>query len=346
MPPPRILVIRRRYLGDIVLLGPVFRNLRLHWPNARLAAVVEPAYAPVLMLNPDVDETFVLPRRLVDWPAFLARLRRAGFTHVFDLDNNDRTALLTRMTGAPLRTALWHERSRARWRLAYTADVYHPPEIHEHCSIVDYYLAALQSASVPIATREVRLVPRAQDIATVERLLGGPRAAQPGRPRRILVHPGSRSAFRMWPAENFARVCDLAQDELGAQVFVVAGPSEQTMVAEIRRHAKTHLVALNSTLSIPQFAALAAQFDLMLCHDSGPMHVAAAVGTPVVALLGSQNPVLFAPSGTGHTVLQPPLPCRTCVAPLRCMPGDSYHNYCVRNLTVDRVWEAVRKKLV
>jgi len=195
MPPPHILVIRRRYLGDIVLLGPVFRNLRLHWPHARLAVVVEPAYAPVLALNPDVDETFVLPRHLVDWPGFLLKLRRAGFTHVFDFDNNDRTALLTRVTGAPFRTALWHERSRARWRSLYTSDVRDPPEIHEHHSIVDYYLTALQAAAVPIATRAVRLVPRAQDLAFVERLVGGPKTGPAPRPRRLLVHPGSRSAF-------------------------------------------------------------------------------------------------------------------------------------------------------
>jgi len=111
------------------------------------------------------------------------------------------------------------------------------------------------------------------------------------------------------------------------------------------KKAKTHLVALQAPLSIPQFAALTAQFDLMVCHDSGPMHVAAAVGTPVIALLGSQNPVLFAPPGEGHTVLQPPLPCRTCVAPHACAPADSYHNYCVRNITVDQVWAALRARL-
>ena len=72
------------------------------------------------------------------------------------------------------------------------------------------------------------------------------------------------------------------------------------------------------------------------------MHVAAAVGTRVVALYGSQNAVLFRPPGEGHTLLQPPLPCRDCVAPDRCVPLDSYRNYCVRRITADEVFSAVR----
>ena len=333
---PHVLVIRRRYLGDIVLLGPVFRNLRLHWPEVRIAAVVESAYASLLGLNPDVNEILPLPRSWRQWPGFIARLRRARFTHVLDLDNNDRTALLTRLTGAPFRAALHHD--KLRWGFCYTADVLHPPAVHERVSIIDYYLAALSAAAVPVATREVRLVPRPADLADAQKVV------RPGG-RKLLIHPGSRSPWRIWPAANFAAVCDRVQDELGAQVFLIGGPGEQSLVQEIGQLAQSHVVTINAPLSVPQFAAFAAQFSVMLCHDSGPMHVAAAVGTPVVALLGSQNPVLFAPPGTGHAVLQPPLPCTTCVAPGRCVPGDSYHNYCVRNITVDAVFAALRQRL-
>lgn len=347
MPPgrPHVLVIRRRYLGDIVLLGPVFRNLRLHWPDATLSALVEPAYASVLTMNPDVNETFELPSRAAAWPGFLRRLRRAGFTHVLDLDNNDRTALLSRVTGAPFRAALWFEGQQARWRQLYTADVRDPAAQHEQRSIVEYYLSVLAAAQVPIVTREVRLVPRHQDIAAVAKLVGGIKTPPGSRPARVLIHPGSRSAWRMWPAERFAQICDRLQDELGAQVFLVGGPGEQAAVASIRAQAQLHVVPIHSALSVPQFAALASQVDLMLCHDSGPMHVAAAVGAPVIALLGSQNPVVFAPAGTGHTLLQAPLPCTDCVAPQTCKPGDSYHNYCVRRIATDTVWEALRTRL-
>ncbi len=174
-------------------MGAVFRNLKMKWPGAHLASLVEPAYASILELNPDVDETFALPASAGAWLPFVRRLRRARFTHVFDLDNNDRTALIARLTGAPFRAALWHEGHHARWRSLYTHDVRDPAEIHERRSIVDYYLAILAAADVPNATREIRLIPRPADVAAAQKFA-------PSGGRRLLVHPGSRSAWRIWPA--------------------------------------------------------------------------------------------------------------------------------------------------
>lgn len=334
MSAPRILVIRRRYLGDIVLLGSLLRNLRLHWPDAHLAVAVEPRFAEVLALNPDVNATLPLPARLGQWWGFLRTVRGSRFTHVLDLDNTEKTAAIARLSGAKTRVALHHGIHALKLRLAYTHVVHDPTESHENRLIPDYYLLALQPLGVPVATREIRLVPRAADLAAIRPLVG---AAG----RVLLVHPGSRSAMRIWPAERFAAVCDYAQDELGLQVVLVGGPAEAALVAEIKKHARTHLLTPPGALPIGRFAALASLSDAFLCHDSGPMHVAAAVGTRVIALYGSQNIALFQPMGEGHTLLQPPLPCATCVAPERCVPADSYKNLCVRNIAVERVKAAV-----
>jgi heptosyltransferase III len=344
VPRPQILIIRRRYLGDIVLLGSLLRNLRLHWPGARLTVLVEPAYAPVLTLQPDADATLALPHGPGGWLGLAQALRRGGFTHVFDVDNTDKTALLTRLTGAPFRATLHLEGVRRHWPSFYTHTAFVSSAAYITQPITDTYLSLLPLAGVPITTREVRLVPRPEDLAAAQTLAGTRQPhSHPG--FRVLVHPGSRSVFRLWPMENFAAVCDRLQDELGAQVFVVGGPGEQARVTEIRERAKSHLVTINAPLSVTQFAAFAAQFDVMLCHDSGPMHLAAAVGTPVVALFGSQNATVWRPVGENHVVLQPPLPCTTCVSPGTCVPGDSYRNHCVRNLTVEQVTAAVRARL-
>jgi ADP-heptose:LPS heptosyltransferase len=344
--PPSVLVIRRRYLGDIVLLGSVFRNLRLHWPLARITALVEEPYASVLALNPDVDGVLALPRRAREWPGFLRQLRRAHITHVFDFDNNERTAMLAFLSGAPFRATLWHEGRRPRLNRFYTVRQFDPPAIHERRPITEYYLSLLASAGVPVAQRDIRLVPREADLAFVRELLGrlfG--SVVPPNTRFLLVHPGSRSPCRLWPPERFGEVCRRVTGELGVRVVLTAGPGEAAMLHQIRSHAGADRMVVVPFLSVPQLAALAAEADLMLCHDSGPMHVAAAVGTRVVALLGSQNPVLFAPPGEGHIVLQPPLPCTTCVAPGECVPGNSYRNYCVRNLPVEPVFTAIRDQL-
>jgi len=335
---PRILVIRRRYLGDVVLLGSLFRNLRLHWSGAHIAALVEPAYSGILALNPDVDAVLAPPQGASGWPGFLVRLRSAGFTHVFDIDNTEKTALISRLSGAPFRVSLHHGAHPLKLRGLYTHVAHDPAEAHESQPISEYYLKALGPAGVPIATREIRLVARELDVGEWRRFVGA-------QGRMLLVHPGSRSESRIWPADRFAAVCDRVQDELGAQVVLAGGPGDSLLVAGIRGRARTHVLALDEPPSLPRFAALARASTALLCHDSGPMHVAAAVGTPVVALYGSQNSVLFRPAGQGHTLLVPPMPCAECVAPDVCVPGDSYRNYCVRRLTVEQVYGAVRAVL-
>ncbi len=335
---PRILVIRRRYLGDVVLLGSFLRNLRLHWPGAHIGVAVDAAYADALALNPDVNASLALPLHVAQWPAFVRRLRRPRWTHVFNFDNTERTALIARLTGAPFRLGLHHGGFPVKLRGFYTVVVNDPNEQHESNPITEYYLRALPAAGVPVVSREVRLVPRETDLAHLRRIVG---AAGPV----LLVHPGSRSPARIWPADRFAAVCDRVQDELGAQVVIVGGPGDAALIADIRGRARIHILTLPQAPSLPRFAALAQLAAVVLCHDSGPMHVAAAVGTRVVALYGSQNSVLFRPAGGGHLLLQPSQPCTACVAPAQCVPGDSYRTLCVRRLTVDEVFAAVRAQL-
>ena len=333
---PHVLVIRRRYLGDIVLLGSVFRSLRLHWPDARITALTEAPYTGVLPLNPDVNAALAFPTGLAQWPSFLLALRRARFTHVLDFDNTEKTAVLTRLTGALIRVAFDRELIEFRYRRCYTHTAKVTNAFYDSHPITETYLELLRPIGVPPAAGAARLVPRAADLAVAAKL--APRGG-----KKILVHPGSRSLHRVWPSERFAAVCDRLQDELGAQVFLIAGATEQALVQQIRSQAKSHLVALERPLPVGEFAALAARFDVFLCHDSGPMHVAAAVGTPVVALFGSQNATIWRPLGPRHTVLQTSLPC-ACLgdaAPTPCVKGDAYRSYCVRKISEQQVFDAV-----
>ncbi len=340
---PSLLVIRRRYLGDIVLLGSVLRNLRLHWPGARLTVLTESAYVGVVALNPDADAALSFPRHLTGWPGIVRALRRARFTHVLDFDNTEKTALVSWLTGAAVRATFNRELITFRYPRLYTHVAKVTNAFYDSHHITETYLALLPALGVPVVSREVRLVPRPADLAAIATLAGGLKSNLENRKPKILIHPGSRSPCRIWPARHFATVCDRLQDKLGVQVFLVAGPGEQALVQEIRGHAKSHLVALEAPLTVGQFAWLLAQFDLMLCHDSGPMHVAAAVGTPVVALFGSQNLTIWRPLGPRATALQPsqPCPCIGAAAPVPCVPGDSYRSYCVRRLTEDQVFTAI-----
>lgn len=344
-PPPQILVIRRRYLGDIVLLGSVFRNLRAHWPAARITALVEAPYAGVLALHPDVDATITFPADGENWE-LAKRLRAARFTHVLDFDNTDKTALLTRFSGARVRATFQRERVRFRWRWLYTHRARVKNSEYDSSHITDTYLRLPAALGVPITTREIRLVPPAAALDFAQNLVRTQHPHLLMRRNRLLVHPGTRSDFRQWPAERFARVLDRAARELGAQTALVAGPGERGLVTEIARLATSRPAVVNAPFSIPQLAAFLMQFDAVLCHDSGPMHLAAGVGTRVVALYGSQNATIWRPLGDRHAVLQPALPC-PCLPdlPRKCVKKDSYRSYCVRQLTEDEVFQAVATTL-
>ena len=339
-PSVRILVIRRRYLGDIVLLGSVLRNLRLHWPQAHVTVLTEAAFAGVLGLNPDINGALTFPRKLGEWFGFIRALRRARFTHVLDFDNTDKTALVTRLTSSPVRATFNRELIPFRYPRVYTHQANVTNAFYDSHHITDTYLALPAAIGVPIVSREVKLVPHREDPSDARRLV------YPGG-RKVLIHPGSRSTHRVWPADRFAAVSDRLQDELGAQVFVTAGPREKSLAEAIRGRAVSHIVTAYETKTVGGLAALLAQFDLFICHDSGPMHIAAAVNTPVVALFGSQNATIWRPLGDHHSVLQTPLPC-ACIgadAPMPCVREDSYRSYCVRMLSTDEVFDAAASRL-
>jgi heptosyltransferase III len=334
---PRILVTRRRYLGDVALTAPVFRNLRLHWPEARIVGLTDAPFAEVLRLNPDVDDVWAHPTRAAAWPGFLLRVRCARFTHVFDLDNRGRSALAARASCAPFRIVLHRNEEPVLHPNVFHHSVHVPRDDYQKRWIPDYYLQTLIAAGVPVKSREVRLVPREAHVAATKVRLGSGRV--------LLVHPGSRRPERIWPPERFAAVCNLAREKLGASIALAGAAQEQLLLAEIRRCLRHDPIFFETAVSIAHLAALARCSSLVLCHDSGPMHVAAAVGTCVVALHGSQDLWQFHPAGEGHTLLQPSLPCgAACVAPLKCVRGDSYHSFCVRRIEVEEVFEAIRRQ--
>ena len=339
---PCILVIRRRYLGDLVLLGPVLHSLRAHWPQAHIAVLTEASYAGVLAINPDVNETLHFPHGMGDWWALWQKLRSTKYTHVFDFDNREKSALITWVSRAAQRFAL-HNGVRATWGWAYSTIELVPVDFLIGRHVTTYFSRLLQAAKVPVLTDFAGLKPAPHDVAAMSKLPAI--SALPDERPRLLVHPGSRSEFRLWSAENFASVLDTMVAQNIASVTLIAGSNERHLVDAIAQGMTQVVARIDDSLSVPQLAALLAQFDALLCHDSGPMHVAAAVGTPVVALFGAQGSVVFAPLGEGAVLLSPPIPCVNCVSPETCVKGDTYRMRCVQNISTGEVVAALSKIL-
>lgn len=348
------MVIRRRYLGDIVLFGPVFRNLRQHYPQSQIAFLVNEKYADVQANNPDVNEILSIPGLpcknkwvyVRDWFRLLRKLR-GRFDIVYDFERSARSILLMKWSGATHRISYSlegrsHKRERHFDVLANWTD-----DEQQSLHMLDLSLKLLEADGIPILTREVKLhVPESDVLEAQEFLRATLKNEEDASPKStfVMVHPGARMPARCWPEKNFAAVCDALQSQTKAAVFLLAGPGEEEQVQAVGSAMQTRVRILESPTTVPKLAALLQAADLFICNDSGPMHVAAAVGTPVLALFGAQLTSLFHPVGAHSTVLQASKPC-PCPFPDLCQPPNSDKMLCVRRISVETVIAAARRLL-
>lgn len=339
-PPQKILVMRLRGIGDVILSLPVLENLRAAYPYARIDYLTEPPSAPLLQAHPVIHRVHVLEHKRwqklpllaalrANWD-FIHMLRREQYDLVIDLFGNPRTALLTYLTRAPLRVGF---RFRVR-RLAYNR-VVEPRGAHVHA--VEFNLDVLHALNVPIVTRAPRLV--AQASARVEKFWQEHELAASEHVIAFNAFGGWNS--KRWPLASFAALGDRLQRELAAKVVLLWGPGEKEEVEQMAALMQTPALIAPPT-SLNDLTALLGRVHLLVANDSGPMHLAAALQTPVVAIFGPTRPNLQGPWGAGHVIVKKEgLPCLGCNG-LTC---KIVTHDCMQKLEVEVVFEAVRKSM-
>lgn len=208
------------------------------------------------------------------------------------------------------------------------------------------FAALFAAAGVPtegVASHEIALEPDA--VRAVEERFD---ATLP-RPW-VVLHPGSGDNFpgRRWPQERFAALGARVAAEFGGTLFVSGGSAEAPLVEELVATLAGHGVAatpLAGTLRLPELVAFLARADLVVSNDTGPVHLAAAVRTPVVAFYGPNSPRLYGPLGDGHHALYRPLPCSPCLTNQNGKSSRCELPLCIRRIAVDEAWQAVRAQL-
>jgi lipopolysaccharide heptosyltransferase II len=327
----RVLAVRLDALGDVIMTGPALRALRAGRPDRRLTLLTSPAGAAAAPLLPGVDDVIVYeapwmkatpPRGGADADrAMAARLARAGFDAavIFTVysQNPLPAALLCHLADIPRRAAHCHEnpyqlltdwiadpepaggiRHEVRRQLDLAAAV--------GCRIDDERLAL----SVPETARR-----------RVETLLAA--AAVGDRP--VVVHPGASASSRRYPPEAFATVLS-ALAAAGLPLVLTGARAEAALVDDIISRAGVDALSLAGRLDLAELAALLARAPLLVSNNTAPVHVAAAVGTPVVDLYALTNPQ-HTPWAVPHRVLSHDVPCKYCyrsICPLghhRCLRG-------------------------
>jgi predicted lipopolysaccharide heptosyltransferase III len=332
--PQSILVIKLRYIGDVVLSTPVLSRLREGFPKARITMLVNAGTEEVVQDHPALDDVMVVTRKgLRNW-RLLKELRRRRFDVVLDLTDGDRSAILCRLSGAPIRIGY---NSEHRWRGILYTHVVKADRFAMHT--IPYHLAATEALGLSGSIPEPRMTiaRAARDTAKV---LLQKAMVDPDTPF-VCLHPGARWWFKSWPAERFAALADRIQTDTRAQALFLGSERDRKVVAEIATAMRTPCRNLAGVSRLQEVAAILERARLMISNDNGPMHIAATVGTPVIGLFGPSDPAIWGPWGAGHLTFYKQVDCRSCFHP-DCFRGEVN---CMRLISLDEVWEAVRPRL-
>jgi heptosyltransferase I len=306
--PRNILVIDFGQLGDVVLSLPALRAIREKFPRARITVAVGAASTAVVELSGYADATLEVDRvGLRDGSAPLSILRivrlvknvrRSQFDFVIDLHSLSETNLLGYLSGAQKRL---YARRPGRSLDFLSSFPTRPPVEDRNKHAVDRYLEVLAPLGVMNAERVPRLRTRAADDAAVEQMLRKQRAEM-GAPL-VGIFPGAGHPERRWSLTRFSELADMFVRNDGVRVVVFLGPEERALADEIRRtFPRTTLVF--DRLTIPQLASALARLAVFVANDTGPMHVAAAVGTSTVVLLDRRAPRGYIPLGANHRIIR------------------------------------------
>lgn len=312
----KILVVRLSALGDVLMTLPLIRALRHHLPRAELHLATQTEFAGLFAGHPDLDRVVAVPVRAIAnslrrpraWmgaAADVVRLRRwlrdAGYDLVLDAHGNTKSGLVTGMTGAPVRVGPAAPESKELAGWFYTARPTAPPSPRRHRH--DRALSLLAAIGLPVTHLGSR--PPASDPAWAAAALGAGVAP-------VILHPGTspKAAFKRWPAAGFGELARaIAAD--GTPVRVVGGPGEDALVEAVVAASGGAAAALPTPPGLPQLGGLLGRARLFVGADSGPGHLAAAHGVPVVTIYGPKDPALYGPRARGLAVVRR-LECRPC----------------------------------
>lgn len=306
--PRNILVIDFGQLGDVVMSLPALHAIRRRFPRARITVAVGKPGAEIIDLSRCADDTLVVDRvALRDGfkPLSVLRLlqlvrdvRGRRFDFVIDLHSLSETNLLGFLSGAPKR--LYSRRPHA-WEFLANFSPRPPIEAdHRTRHLVDRYLDVLQPLDIKDAPKAPRLGTRSIDDQAIERILKKAKA-ETGAPL-VGLFPGAGHPSRCWPLERFAELADFLERNHGARVLVFAGPEERAWLPAMRDLFPKSVLILDR-LTIAQLASAQARLAVFVSNDTGPMHIAAAVGSPVVLLLDKRAPESYLPRARRQRVI-------------------------------------------
>lgn len=335
----KVLIIRLSSLGDVVLATPVVELLKKHHPTAEVDFLVKKEYSELLKGNGCLRR--VIPfdgrgehKRARGLLALISELKKEGYTHLIDLHGNLRSRIISAL--------LWNSKicrydkqaiKRRMLLRGFRPDIRHT---------VDAYLTAL----TPLLPEEAGLKPApsihisAEEERGAEKLLH--KSGFPDGSVLIGLNPSAKWPTKRWTEEGFVNIGKRAVNELESRVLIFGGPDEKGLCERIADAIGHGAFSVAGKTGLKESAALMKRCRVFVTNDSGPMHMATAVGTPVVAIFGSTVKEFgFSPLGKS-VVVEKELKCRPCSlhGSERCPEG---HFECMKGISADEVFEKVKR---
>ncbi|MEE9371028.1 MAG: lipopolysaccharide heptosyltransferase I [Sedimentisphaerales bacterium] len=337
-----ILIIKPSSLGDVVMALPALSALHRSFPDAKISWLIRPEFAPLLENHPYLNDVILFdrkflgkawyhPRAFASLLSLIKRLRRGKFDAVIDLQGLFRTASLSWLSGCKKRFGMANAREFAH--LFYTHNV---SQDRDCTHVVDYYLKVARAAGAGDIDVEFVFGEDPQAVNSVNSLL----ASQSIQPRKYIVFiPGSAHSDKCWPVERFAELADRISSKFALPILAVGTSSEKNTVQEIKSISNASITDFTGLTNLKELVALLKIARLVVSNDTGPGHIAAALGTPLVMMFSWSNPARIAPYGKSE--------CMVASEPygrgLGIKSTDPKHS--VRTITVDQVYQKVCEQM-
>jgi heptosyltransferase I len=342
----KILILKFSALGDVVHTLPVAATIRKSLPNSHIVWMVEERFQDLLIDNPDIDE--IIPLRTKVWRKNWNRqsireildtlkiLRKHKFDLVLDFHGLLKSGIIAKLSGAPTRTGFHAKNCKEKISALFTNQK--APYIAGGLHVVDMYLKVLQTALGKI--EEIKLFPLhiPDDMDTQITHFWDQNPDMTRRPI-VGINPGAGFESKQWELDRFAKLADRISEELGYSILLTWGPGEEHKVQQIADNMKQKSWVAPPT-SILESIALYKRMALLVSCDSGPLHLAAAIGKPTVSIFGPTDPARNGAYGVNHEAVYKVLACSFCWKKT-CPLGTQE---CMKQVTPDEVFEAVKSR--
>jgi len=336
----KILLARTDRIGDLILTTPAVKAVRKAYPDAYIAMITRPYTEPVLRGNPYIDDIIVYDKygrhkSFLGALKFALYIRSRHFDRVVIFHPTNRMHITAFIANIPRR--IGYDSKFGFLLTDRIKDTKYLGEKHER----DYALGMLRALGIESREKELFFPIDTKDESEADTILAGSRIRNDD--RFVVIHPGASCASKIWPPERFAKLADLLIQKHNVKIIAAAGTGKKDIfcIDTMKKLMANEAVFLERGISIRVFGAIIKKAVLFISNDSGPVHIASAVGTPVVDIFGRAQPGLsplrWGPLGQGDIVVHKDMGCgKECLAH-KCEKSFA----CIRAISVDDVYSAV-----